>query len=184
MTKIIHPVAGAIAILTIATFWLSTALSELFATQAVVTAVKTTIPWGFLLLIPALAAAGGSGLACTNRSATTIEPTRPRRCKRGWRSTHTLNCTLFRPRRPGSILSSGCSPKSPASASGAACSRAYRSHRRHQRLVGRAQHQAKALQVDGQSRHHPAEKCPRSPSPDPGSRDGYQLNNASETLIL
>jgi hypothetical protein len=63
MSKIIHPVAGAIALLTIATFWLSTALTELFASQAAVTAVKTAIPWGFLLLIPALAAAGGSGLS-------------------------------------------------------------------------------------------------------------------------
>jgi len=61
MTKIIHPVAGALAILTIATFWLSTAVTELFASQAVVTAVKAAIPWGFLVLIPALAAAGGSG---------------------------------------------------------------------------------------------------------------------------
>jgi hypothetical protein len=62
MVKIIHPVAGALAILTIATFWLSTAISELFASQAFVTVVKTTIPWGFLLLIPALAAAGGTGI--------------------------------------------------------------------------------------------------------------------------
>ena len=62
MTKIIHPIAGALAILTIATFWLSTALSELFASEATVVAVKTAIPWGFLVLIPALAAAGGSGL--------------------------------------------------------------------------------------------------------------------------
>lgn len=63
MIKIIHPVAGALALLTIATFWLSTALTELFASQAIVTTVKTTIPWGFLLLIPALLAAGGSGFA-------------------------------------------------------------------------------------------------------------------------
>ncbi len=61
MIKIIHPTAGVLAILTIATFWLSTAFAELFASPAVVTAVKTAIPWGFLLLIPALAAAGGSG---------------------------------------------------------------------------------------------------------------------------
>jgi len=63
MTKIIHPVAGAVALLTIATFWLSMALSELFASETAVIAVKTAIPWGFLLLIPALAAAGGSGFA-------------------------------------------------------------------------------------------------------------------------
>ena len=49
MMKVIHPVAGTIAILTIATFWLSTAVTELLASQAIVTAVKTAIPWGFLL---------------------------------------------------------------------------------------------------------------------------------------
>jgi hypothetical protein len=59
----IHSVAGAVALLTIATFWLSTALSELFASAAIVAAVKTAIPWGFLVLILALAAAGGSGLS-------------------------------------------------------------------------------------------------------------------------
>ena len=63
MLKIIHPLAGATAILTIAIFWLSTAVAELIGSAAAVVAVKTTIPWGFLLLIPALAAAGGSGLA-------------------------------------------------------------------------------------------------------------------------
>jgi len=63
MTRIAHPVAGVLALLTIATFWFSTAVSELFASQAVITSVKTAIPWGFLLLIPALAAAGGSGFA-------------------------------------------------------------------------------------------------------------------------
>ncbi|MFC3322649.1 hypothetical protein [Mesorhizobium cantuariense] len=63
MIKIIHPIAGALAFLTIATFWLSTAVAELFASEATVVVVKTAIPWGFLLLIPALAAAGGSGFA-------------------------------------------------------------------------------------------------------------------------
>jgi hypothetical protein len=63
MTKMIHPVAGVLAILTIATFWLSTAISELFGSEATVIAVKTAVPGGFLLLIPALAAAGGSGFA-------------------------------------------------------------------------------------------------------------------------
>jgi len=61
--KKVHPVAGAVAILTIAVFWTSTAASELFGSEAAIVAVKTAIPWGFLLLIPALAAAGGSGAA-------------------------------------------------------------------------------------------------------------------------
>lgn len=63
MLKIVHPVAGMIATLTIATFWLSTAISELFLSEAAVIAVKTAIPWGFLILVPALAATGGSGFA-------------------------------------------------------------------------------------------------------------------------
>ena len=63
MTKILHPVAGAVAMLTIATFWLSTALTESFGSYATVTTVKTAIPWGFFVLIPALMVAGGSGFA-------------------------------------------------------------------------------------------------------------------------
>ena len=63
MTKVIHPVAGALALLTIATFWVSTSLSELFGSAASVVAVKSSIPWGFLVLIPALIATGGSGFA-------------------------------------------------------------------------------------------------------------------------
>jgi hypothetical protein len=67
MTKIIHPIAGAIALLTIVTFWLSTALSELFGSEATIIAVKTAIPWGFLILVPAMAAAGGTGFALAGK---------------------------------------------------------------------------------------------------------------------
>lgn len=63
MLRIIHPVAGALSIATIATFWCSTVVAELFGPQAIVIAVKTAIPWGFVVLIPALATAGGSGFA-------------------------------------------------------------------------------------------------------------------------
>ena len=56
MVKIIHPIAGTIALLTIATFWVSTACSELFASQTTTTAVKTAISWGF-----PDSGAGGSG---------------------------------------------------------------------------------------------------------------------------
>ena len=61
MIKAIHPIAGGTALLTILIFWLSTALSELFASASVVTTIKTLIPWGFIILIPAMMAAGGSG---------------------------------------------------------------------------------------------------------------------------
>jgi len=63
MKKKVHPIAGAIAILTIAAFWLSTALSELSGSKAATIAVKSAIPWGFLLLIPALSLAGGTGFS-------------------------------------------------------------------------------------------------------------------------
>lgn len=63
MPKFIHPLAGAIAVLTIATFWISTAASELSGSRELIISVKSTIPWGFLLLVPALAVAGGSGFA-------------------------------------------------------------------------------------------------------------------------
>lgn len=61
MLKIIHPIAGTIALLTIATFWIATVFSELFGSSATVATVKTSIAWGFLLLVPAVALTGGSG---------------------------------------------------------------------------------------------------------------------------
>ena len=67
MIKVIHPIAGGLALLTIVTFWLSTVISELFASQQAVVFVKTAIPWGFLLLLPAMAATGGSGFALTGK---------------------------------------------------------------------------------------------------------------------
>lgn len=63
MTKTLHPIAGLLALATIASFWSATVLAELFGTPAAITAVKTAIPWGFLILIPALAVTGGSGFA-------------------------------------------------------------------------------------------------------------------------
>ena len=61
MARMIHPIAGALALLTIASFWVSTAMSELFGSEALVVTVKTMIPWAFLILIPSLVAAGSSG---------------------------------------------------------------------------------------------------------------------------
>ena len=68
MKKTIHQIDGAVATLTISNFWLSTAGSELFGSQAAIVAVKSAIPWGFLLLVPALAAAGGSGIRLAGRA--------------------------------------------------------------------------------------------------------------------
>jgi len=62
MSKLVHPIAGTLATLLVASFWLSTVLVEAFGTRAQIIAVKLAIPWGFLLLVPALAATGGTGL--------------------------------------------------------------------------------------------------------------------------
>ncbi|WP_308468404.1 hypothetical protein [Azorhizobium oxalatiphilum] len=51
--------------MTILTFWLSTVFSELLGSQAAVVAVKLAIPWGFLLLIPALATTVATGFRMT-----------------------------------------------------------------------------------------------------------------------
>jgi len=79
MKKIIHPAAGAIAILLIATFWLSTALTELFGSESAVIFVKTAIPSGFQLLIPALVAVGVSGFALSKGRRVGLIATKLRR---------------------------------------------------------------------------------------------------------
>lgn len=63
MKKLIHPITGTVALMTIATFWLSTVISEVSGSREAIIAVKTAIPWGFLLLVPALAATGGTGFS-------------------------------------------------------------------------------------------------------------------------
>ncbi|MCC7039093.1 MAG: hypothetical protein IT516_02135 [Burkholderiales bacterium] len=63
MKSKLHGLFGAIALLCIATFWLSTVVSELFLDNAAVVAVKNAVLIGMWLLIPAMAATGGSGFA-------------------------------------------------------------------------------------------------------------------------
>ncbi|RKT37969.1 hypothetical protein [Thiocapsa rosea] len=79
MLNRIHPLAGTLALLTIPAFWMATVLSETFGETATVIAVKTAIPWGFLILIPALAATGGSGVVLAReRSGALVERKRRR----------------------------------------------------------------------------------------------------------
>lgn len=63
MKPIFHAIAATAAMLTIATFWTSTLFSELFLDHAAVAAVKLAIVYGLFLLVPFLAATGGSGFA-------------------------------------------------------------------------------------------------------------------------
>ncbi len=64
MPKIIHLVAGLLAALTIATFFLSSVAVELFGAHEAVATVKALIVMpGPFILIPAIATTGGSGFA-------------------------------------------------------------------------------------------------------------------------
>lgn len=68
MTKKAHPVAEVTGLLTILTFWLSTVAVELFGSASAVAVVKEMIPWGFLLLVPALAITAASGFRMAGTS--------------------------------------------------------------------------------------------------------------------
>ncbi|WP_294346363.1 hypothetical protein [Prosthecochloris sp.] len=62
MTRKVHAIASLLATLTIATFFLSTIVVELFSTDETVAYVKSLIVApGLYILIPAIAIAGGSG---------------------------------------------------------------------------------------------------------------------------
>jgi hypothetical protein len=61
MIRRIHPVAGAIGFLMILTFWVSTVVSELSGSIEAIASVKQAIPWGLLILVPALAITGATG---------------------------------------------------------------------------------------------------------------------------
>lgn len=63
MKPVFHAFAGVAAMLTIASFWTSTLISEVFMDQTAVATVKQWIVYGLFLLVPFMAATGGSGFA-------------------------------------------------------------------------------------------------------------------------
>ena len=63
MKSKIHAVSGVIGFLCILTFWTSTAYSELFTSHETIAAVKAMILSGMIILVPAMAIAGGSGMS-------------------------------------------------------------------------------------------------------------------------
>jgi len=64
MTKKAHFLAGLLATVTIATFFLSTILVELFGSHQAVATIKSLIVMpGLFVLVPAIMATGGSGFA-------------------------------------------------------------------------------------------------------------------------
>lgn len=68
MKAVIHPLAGILAMATIASFWLATVISELFLSVDAVIRVKQAIPMGLFLLIPLLMITGGSGFSLGKNS--------------------------------------------------------------------------------------------------------------------
>ena len=79
MKKLIHPIAGSLALALILTFWLTTVITEIAGSLTVVTKVKTLIPWGFIVLIPAIAAAGSTGFSLANGAKAGLARTKLRR---------------------------------------------------------------------------------------------------------
>ncbi len=61
LLSLVHRAAGTVALLTIALFWIATVSSELTGDPVLIARVKQAIAWGLLLLVPAMAATGGSG---------------------------------------------------------------------------------------------------------------------------
>jgi len=61
MVATFHKVSGGLAVLMIATFWLSTVASELVLGNTAIVTVKWLIPYGFLILVPVMATAGATG---------------------------------------------------------------------------------------------------------------------------
>ena len=63
MKKRIHAAAGILGFTVILVFWSSTVVSEFTASPAAVATVKNGILWGMMLLVPALAITGASGVS-------------------------------------------------------------------------------------------------------------------------
>lgn len=58
----LHRSAALVALAMVGAFWLSTVIAEVFLPVQAVVRVKTAIPWGFVILVPAVALAGATGM--------------------------------------------------------------------------------------------------------------------------
>ena len=75
----IHSLAGLLAMLIIASFWLSTLIAEFFLSTQAIAWVKQSIVLGLFVLIPLLMVTGGSGFALgKNRTHPLIKQKRRR----------------------------------------------------------------------------------------------------------
>lgn len=63
MKSLLHAIAGTAAMLIIASFWISTLVSEVFMSHTAVAEVKHGILYTLFLLVPLMAVTGGSGFS-------------------------------------------------------------------------------------------------------------------------
>lgn len=75
----IHLVAAVTAFLTVVTFWTATVLVELFGTHEAIAGVKGAVLWGMIILVPAIAAAGGTGFRLGGKSQAAVIVAKRRR---------------------------------------------------------------------------------------------------------
>jgi len=75
----VHAIAGAIGLLMIFVFWTSTVLSELFGSYETIATVKGLILYGMVILIPAMAIAGGSGMSLSAGRSNKLVATKKKR---------------------------------------------------------------------------------------------------------
>ncbi|QQA43537.1 hypothetical protein [Pelagovum pacificum] len=76
---LVHGVAGAVALLTISTFWLSALTAELVLTTAGVVTVRMAILYAVPALVIAMVAAGASGARLAGRSKSPVIVSKRRR---------------------------------------------------------------------------------------------------------
>ena len=63
MKSLLHAIAGTTAMIIIASFWISTLVSEVFLSHTAVVEVKHGILYTLFLLVPLMAVTGGSGFS-------------------------------------------------------------------------------------------------------------------------
>ncbi|MRH90110.1 hypothetical protein GFY24_22145 [Nocardia sp. SYP-A9097] len=79
MLSRIHPIAGAVGLTTILTFWISTVVTEIFGSKHAIITLKQTIPWGLPILVLALALTGASGFRLAGGSTLPVILVKKRR---------------------------------------------------------------------------------------------------------
>lgn len=77
----LHPLAGGLAILCIASFMTGTIISELSGNLLIISATKHAVLWGLLVLVPCLALTGFSGYQMAGKAPQGLALTKFRRMR-------------------------------------------------------------------------------------------------------